>query len=70
MLKWLLVIAVVVGIYFFFIKKKPLTTHATRQDAKESDEMVECMSCQTFCSINDAFIKEGKYYCSKECMEG
>jgi uncharacterized protein len=69
MLKWLLVIAVVVGIYFFFIKKKPIQGHRASEDVKESDEMVACISCQTFCSVNEAFIKEGKYYCSKECME-
>ncbi len=70
MLKWLLVVAVVAGVYFFFIKKKPLSTTGVKQDRQESDEMLECAECGTYCSTDDAFIKEGKFYCSKECMEG
>ena len=69
MLKWLLVIAVVAGIYFFFIKKKPLKGSSTQPHSTQSDEMIACAECGTYCSVNDAYIKEGKYYCSKECME-
>ena len=69
MLKWLLVIAVVAGVYFFFIKKKSVKFSPSSKDIKDSDEMVECFTCKTYCSANDAFIKESKFYCSKECME-
>ncbi len=70
MLKWLVVIAVIAGVYYFFIKKKPLKTSAENAAKEQSDEMVACVVCGTYCSVGDAFIKERRYYCSKECMDG
>ena len=60
LLKLLLLAAVIGGIYYFFIKKKP-------QIPKETETMVECQKCGTFVSNKEAIIKDGKYYCSKEC---
>ena len=59
--KILLLVAVVAAVYYFFIKKKPLP--------KESETMVECSKCGTFVSNKEAIIKDGRYYCSKECAE-
>jgi uncharacterized protein len=58
--KILLLAAVIGGIYYFFIKKRP-------QISKDSEIMVECNKCGTFVSNKEAIIKDGKYYCSKEC---
>ena len=58
--KILLLAAVVGAIYYFFIKKKPSIP-------KDSETMVECEKCGTFVSNKEAIIKDGKYYCSKEC---
>ncbi len=62
--KILLIAAVIGGIYYFFIKKKP-----TLAD-NETDTMIECDKCGTFVSNKEAIIKNGKYYCSKECAKG
>ena len=62
--KILLIAAVIGGIYYFFIKKKPTLTD------NETDTMVECDKCGTFVSNKEAIIKNGKYYCSKECAKG
>ncbi|RUM61033.1 MAG: hypothetical protein DSZ03_09160 [Sulfurimonas sp.] len=69
MLKWLLVIAVVVGIYYFFIKKKPMLKAEKPTKKEQSSELVECTVCGTFCSVSEAFIKERRYYCSQECLD-
>jgi len=70
MLKWLLVIAVVAGVYYFFIKKSPVKSFkGGAKEMKDSDEMVECFTCKTYCSADEAFIKQSRFYCSKECME-
>ncbi len=58
--KILLLAAVIGAIYYFFIKKKP-------QLPKDSETMVECEKCGTFVSSKEAIIKNGRYYCSKEC---
>jgi uncharacterized protein len=62
LLKLLLLAAVIGAVYYFFIKKKP-------QIPKETETMVECQKCSTFVSNKEAIIKDGKYYCSKECAD-
>jgi len=70
-LKLLLVGLVVYVVYSFFIKKKPLSNNEPTQhfNDKESNDMVECVKCSTYVDIEEAFLKGGKYYCSKECMD-
>lgn len=54
---------VVALIYFLFVKnrgKKPTT---------ELEELVPCEKCGTYTSPKEAFIRNGKFYCSKECMK-
>jgi len=61
MLKILFVIAVFAVIYFLFFKK-------SKAKKKELEDMVECDSCKVFVSLEEAIEKNGKYYCSKECL--
>ncbi len=51
-------------IYILFFKKGGITN---RIDQEESETMVECAECSVYISTKDAIIKDGKYYCSKEC---
>jgi formylmethanofuran dehydrogenase subunit E len=44
-------------------KKKPVQTSG------ESEDMVECSRCGTFISTQEAYEKEGKTFCSKECLK-
>lgn len=71
-LKILLVAAVIAVVYFMFIKKKPTlakSENEQKREKKESSEMVECSTCDIYCSLDDAILSNGKYYCSKECVE-
>lgn len=71
-LKILLVAGVIALVYFIFIKKKPTLTDSKseqKKENKESSEMVECSTCGIYCSLDDAILSSGKYYCSKECVE-
>ncbi len=71
-LKILLVAGVIAFVYFIFIKKKPTLTESKneqKKEKKESSEMVECSECSIYCSLDDAILSNGKYYCSKECVE-
>ncbi len=76
MIKWLLVIGVVAAVYYFFIKKKPaVTTTATSSNPKTSsakqdaEEMVQCVSCSVYVELEETILSNGKYYCSKECVQ-
>ena len=73
MLKYLLVVAVIGFVYFFFIKKKPLkkpSFKATSKDSElKSNDMVECPTCGVYSEIDDSILSNGKYYCSAECAK-
>jgi len=71
MLKWLLVLGVIWVIYQFFIKSKPLKNFQT-DNKKESDaqDMIECARCGVYVELDEAILSNGRYYCSKECVEG
>ena len=73
MLKWLLVIAVVGLVYFFFIKKKPLPeegkTPKKKKEKFDEDDMVECKKCGTYISLKEALLRDGNYFCSDECLK-
>lgn len=70
MLKYLIVIGVIAFVYFFFIKKKPETSlNSNSNNTKpQSSDMVECVSCGTYVQIDESILSDGKYYCSKECV--
>lgn len=69
LIKIALFVAVMVLIYIFFFKnsrKDEIKKNASRK-VLEGETMVECKECSTFISHNEAIIKDGQFYCSKEC---
>ena len=72
LLKILLIIGVIAAVYFFFIKKStPLTKERHENKKRKDDEetMVECETCGTYISTNEAIVSSGKFYCSTECRD-
>jgi uncharacterized protein len=68
MLKLLLLIGVIVGIYYvFFAKKKSLT--APKNDNSMEEAMIPCATCSTYIQAKEALMSSGKYYCCSECMK-
>jgi len=68
--KLLLIVGLIALVYFLFIKKKPLShKESEKKDAPKSSDMVECASCGIYCALDEAIVSNGKYYCSKECLE-
>jgi|SaaInl8_200m_RNA_FD_contig_41_282991_length_425_multi_1_in_0_out_0_2 uncharacterized protein len=71
----LLVIALVFGAIYYFFFRKPKTVEKSKKNPKKpkhdqiEDTMIACPSCGTFVSTDDAFIKNGQYFCSKACMD-
>jgi len=70
-LKILLVLGVIGVVYFFFIKKKPekVNTSTKKKEESDSSEMVECATCNTYISLDEAIVSSSKYYCSQECIK-
>lgn len=70
LVKLLIFVAVVVLIYVFFFKnsRKEEIKESKKSSKKiEGDTMVECAKCSTFISDKDSIIKDGQFFCSKEC---
>ena len=66
MLKLVVFLGVLFLIYTFLFKKKRVSNNQTQND--ETDIMIECPTCGTYISKDEAILSNGKYYCSKECI--
>ncbi|WP_263832060.1 PP0621 family protein [Sulfurospirillum oryzae] len=69
LLKIALFAVVVFLVYIFFFKnnRKEEIQKSASTKVLEGETMVECQACSTFISHNEAIIKDGHFYCSKEC---
>jgi uncharacterized protein len=68
MMKLLLLAGVLAAVYFLFFKKKSLTPPSS--DTSMDEAMVPCVKCGTYVQVKEALMRDGKYYCSRECLEG
>lgn len=66
MAKILIFVAIIATIYVLFFRKKVVKNDA--QD-EPSFEMVECASCKTFISKDEAIKKGNQYFCDIKCVE-
>ncbi|QKF73427.1 hypothetical protein AFAEC_1266 [Aliarcobacter faecis] len=67
LLKVIAVILVGFIIYLLFFKNRRVDG-VKKNDKLISDEMVECPTCSTFVSQKEAIVSNGKFYCSKDCL--
>lgn len=66
-LKLVLLIGIAYAVYFIFFKKKSVANSGA--DELKGSDMVECASCGVYSQLDDSILSNGKYYCSKECLE-
>ena len=70
-MQYLVIIGLILFIYFFFVKKKPINIFNNKADKKQTpkaDEMVECANCGVYAELDESFLSGTNYYCSKECL--
>ncbi len=63
----LLIVGVIVYAIYFVLFKKPAIQKKNKQENIDSETMLECAKCGAYVSSEEAIIKDGKFYCSKEC---
>jgi len=68
-LKFLAFAAVIFLIYIVLFKKNREKSVSKKEDEKIEDVMVECPTCGTFVSKEEAILSNGDFYCSKECLK-
>lgn len=66
-IKFLALVAVLFVIYVAFFKKSKKEVRSDKKNKNSGDIMLECSKCGTFVSEDESLIKDGKFYCSKEC---
>ncbi len=68
MIKYIIVAIIIYIVYLFLFKAKRGDVQQKEDKKRSSQTMVECKKCSVFVSNDEAYIKDGKYYCSHECM--
>ena len=65
----LVIVAIIVYAIYFMLFKKPSIEQKSQKKREniDSETMIECAKCGAYVSNNEAIIKDGKFYCSKEC---
>ncbi len=56
-------------IYIVFFRKSRVGNIKDKKHDEIADTMVECPTCKTYVSKDDAILSNGKYFCSKECIK-
>lgn len=67
LLKLLLFVGLASTVYFVFFKKKNLSS--PRNDHAQEEAMIPCAQCGTYVQLKESLMRDGKYYCSHECLE-
>ncbi|NQY25103.1 MAG: hypothetical protein HRT41_13840 [Campylobacteraceae bacterium] len=66
--KALAFLAVIFIVYLVFFKKS--RESEIKKSMKKDEEIMDaCPTCKTFVSKEDAILSNGKYFCSKECLQ-
>jgi uncharacterized protein len=66
-MKFLLFIGFLGAVYYVFFKKKSLNPPSSNTSTEEA--MIPCTKCGTYAQMKETFTRDGKYYCSRECLE-
>lgn len=67
--KILAVLVVLFLVYIIFFKKdREGVIRTNKKKENIEDVMVECPSCGTYVSKKEGILSNGKYFCSKECL--
>ena len=75
MLKLIILGLVIYIVYIVFFKKSIPFSQSNQWDnkrkerEKDAQTVVECKQCGTYVSLDEAILVDGKYFCSKECVD-
>jgi len=72
MIKYIVLGAIIYIIYIFFFKDKSIlseTKTKTKDKNRDAQTVIECEECKTYVSLDEAILSNGKYFCSKECVD-
>jgi uncharacterized protein len=66
--KILAFLVVIFLVYIIFFKKNREKDINNKKYDEITDTLVECPTCKTYISKDEAVLSNGKYFCSKGCL--
>ena len=66
--KLLLLGGLVTVVYYTFFKKTALPG-SKKPEQRPEEAMIPCAKCGTYTDTKGTLLRNGHYYCSRECME-
>lgn len=69
MLRVLFFAALLFGVYYIFFRKVGGTPPSSSNDIPD-EAMIPCAKCGTYVQLKETLTRDGKHYCSRECLEG
>jgi uncharacterized protein len=67
--KFLAFAGIIFLVYIVFFKKNREQNIRDKKNEEITDTMVECPTCKTYVSKDDAILSNGRYFCSSECLK-
>lgn len=64
-MKFLVILVALLALAYLILR--PLLK--TNKTPNGIEEMQECACCGVYVSVNESFLSNGKYFCSKECLQ-
>jgi len=71
MIKLLILAGILYVVYIAFFKKQVVfdSQKPKKESEKDIDTVTKCYECKTYVSVKEAILVDGKYFCSKECVD-
>jgi uncharacterized protein len=66
---FLIIILVLIYLFFFKVSRGDKSPKKSNNPKLQGETMVECPACGTFVSNKEAIIKNGQFFCSRECAK-
>ncbi|QOG13195.1 PP0621 family protein [Arcobacter sp. FWKO B] len=64
--KLLIFIVILVLVYLVFFRKRRVKNGDKKDEI--ADTLIECKTCGTYITKDEAILSNGKHFCSKECL--
>jgi uncharacterized protein len=67
MLLKIIIFLIILFIIYKVVKK--IVSKPSNKDIYPIDTLVECKKCHTFVSKKEAIIRDGSYFCCRDCLD-
>lgn len=66
-MKFFVILLALLALAYLILRPLLKTNKTSKSEGIE--EMQECACCGVYVSVNESFLSNGRYFCSKECLQ-